>query len=181
MHSCARSNTALFRISAMPRSALTNLRRLGAHAATDFSCAAAPPADAKSCVIAARAAAAPRAVAVANAVAEPLRPRMGTPAAAKGAVRALLRQGEAAHPRRLYLLSSNDVPSGPPRLGILISRKHAAAAVGPQPHQAMHPGSIPFGTEKTRRLDSWYGRRSAGLPRRMTVVRLRELLCTLSA
>jgi len=114
--------------SPWPRSGLTNLRRPGAHGGTAFSCAAARLAGAKCCAIAARAVAGASRCSPLTASPKRLPFDAQRRLRRKAQFERLLRGGE----RRTiggYTFYFVRRPAGQPRLGILISRKHAARAV----------------------------------------------------
>jgi len=180
MRSCARSNTALFRTGGKwQRSGPTNLPRRDALAATASWCAAAPWADERCCAIVARAAASASGC---KAAAGTARKRLGLDAQRrlreKAQFERLLRHGEKrSHGGYTCYLERRS--EGPPRLGILISRKHAAAAADRNRIKRCIREAFRLEQEKIGPLDLLvrppYGGHAP------SVGRLRELLCRLSA
>src|SRR5580765_4615796 len=104
MRSRARSNTALFRIGRWLPSAHTNLPRHGAPGATAFWCAAALPADAKSCATGAPAVGAGSRYSRRRNAREALRAGRGEAAAAQGGLRAAVATGQTPARRRIDFL-----------------------------------------------------------------------------
>jgi putative membrane protein insertion efficiency factor len=149
MRSRTRSNTALFRIGRWPPSALINLPRHGAPGATDSWCAAALPADARSCATGAPAGVAGSRYSRCRDAREALRARCGAPAAAQGGFRATAATGKAPARRRLHLLHRTT-------RGRAAAAGHSCIAqaqrggLGAQLPQALHPRGLPPGAGKAR-------------------------------
>ena len=149
MRSRARSNTALFRIGRWLPSALINPPRHGAPGATDSWCAAALPADARSCATGAPAGVAGSRYSRCRAAREALRARRSAAAAAQGGFRAAAATRKAPARRRLHLLHRT-TRGWAAAAGHSRNAQAQRGGLGAQLPQALHSRGLPLGTGKAR-------------------------------
>lgn len=155
----ARSNTALFRIGRWRPSALINPPRHGAPGATDSSCAAARPADARCCAIGAPAGVAGSRYSRCRDAREALRAGRSAPATAQGGFRAIAATRKAPARRWLHLLCRTP-RGGAAASGYSRVAKAQRGGLGAQLPQALHSRGIPPGTGT-----AWPGRRTGATAR----------------